>query len=212
MARLPLDRHGRPVPWFAAWVDGQPDFRVASGAKLVEALRFKLCWVCGQRVGRFVSFVIGPMCAVNRVTAEPGCHRECAIFSATACPFLARPTMRRRESGLPEDRIDAGGETIEHNPGVALVYVTRGWKPFRVPAGMGHDGVLIDLGEPTQTLWYAHGRDATRAEVMASIESGMPLLRRAAEQDPDDPVGAVAALAAQYVVAMRYVPPEVPDA
>jgi hypothetical protein len=210
MSRLPLDKHGRPVPWFAAWIDGVPDFRVADGQKFAEAVRFKLCWVCGQPVGRFVSFVIGPMCAVNRITAEPGCHRECAVFSARGCPFLARPTMRRRESGLPEDYTEAGGKTIRRNPGVALVYVTRDWKPFRVPPGMGEEGILFELGDPTETLWYAEGREATRAEVMASIESGLPLLRQEAERDPDNPAGAVAELDRQYAVAMRLIPVEVP--
>ena len=32
----------------------------------------------------------------------------------------------------------------------------------------------------TETAWYAQGRQATRAEVLASIESGLPALRAVA--------------------------------
>jgi hypothetical protein len=35
---------------------------------------------------------------------------------------------------------------------------------------------LFSLGEPAEVLWFAQGRPATRAEVMASIESGYPSL------------------------------------
>jgi hypothetical protein len=37
---------------------------------------------------------------------------------------------------------------------------------------------LFELFEPHRVDWYAEGRPATRAEVTASIETGVPLLRR----------------------------------
>lgn len=39
MRHLPLDKHDRPVPWFAAWIDGQPDFRVVAPGRTRDALR-----------------------------------------------------------------------------------------------------------------------------------------------------------------------------
>lgn len=39
MAELPTDHIGRPVPWFVAWIDGKPDFRVIGPGKLQSALR-----------------------------------------------------------------------------------------------------------------------------------------------------------------------------
>ena len=62
--------------------------------------------------------------------------------------------------------------------------------------------VLVRVGDPTETLWYAKGRPATRDEVDASIESGLPLLR-AEEEGPD----AVAELKRLVSVAQRYLPP-----
>jgi hypothetical protein len=35
------------------------------------------------------SFVVGPMCGINRNSAEPPSHKECAQWSARNCPFLS---------------------------------------------------------------------------------------------------------------------------
>lgn len=200
IAALRQDHIGRPVPWFVEWIDGKPDFRVASHENLRDAVRFQLCWVCGKRRGRNVAFVIGPMCAVNRVSAEPPCHKDCAVYSARFCPFLATPRMVRRERNLPADYIDPPGVMITRNPGVGLVWCTRDFTVERHGVGP-----LFRLGDPTETLWFAEGRDATHAEVMASIDSGMPTLREAADRDGR---GAHAHLDRQLQVALRYVPAE----
>lgn len=185
MKRLPKDPT-RPylVPWFVAWIDDKPDFRVIREGGIEDAHRLGLCWLCGQPRGRYGAYVIGPMCAVNRVSAEPPSHRECAIYAARVCPFLTRPTMRRRD--LPDDlgTTNPAGEMIRRNPGVALVWISRDYRPFLDPNG----GVLFDVGEPTETLWFAEGRPASRDEVLASIDSGLPILRDMAEQDGPDAV------------------------
>lgn len=182
MRGLPVHR-GYPVPKFVAWINGEPDFRVMSNTHFKACLQFRLCWLCGEKLGANIAFVIGPMCAVNRVSSEPPSHRECAIFGATACPFLARPEARRREAGLPEHK-PAAGCSIQRNPGVALVWVTRNAKAFNTPReeGIG-TGVLFDVGQPQETLWFARGRAATREEVQQSVDEGMPALLGMAESD-----------------------------
>lgn len=201
IAALPKNHAGYHVPWFVEWFDGVPDFRVADSRKFRDALRFGLCWMCGKPRGRYGAFVIGPMCAVNRVSAEPPSHEDCAIYAARACPFLANPKMRRRETGLPnrEDRYVAG-EMIKRNPGVALVWVSRTFHVYRAP-----NGLLFDVGDPVTTHWFAHGRNATRDEVLASIDSGMPILREAAERSGAD---ALTALDRQHQAALLLVPIE----
>jgi hypothetical protein len=185
--RLPVHR-GYPVPWFVQWMDGEqavdpgvgaPDFRVMDSRKLARALKESRCWVCGEKLGAIRCYVVGPMCAVNRTSAEPPSHRDCAEFSARACPFLSRPHMRRREAGKPAGLAESPGIMLARNPGVTLVWVTRGTLTKRDFNG----GLLFDLGEPIETLWFAEGREATRAEVMASIDSGLPALRELAEEE-----------------------------
>lgn len=194
------------MPWFVATVDGEPDFRVVGHGKLNGAITFRCCWICGgalinRTLGAAATqyaYVVGPMCAVNRTSAEPPAHRDCAIYAATVCPFLTTPGMRRRDSNLPEDAADPDGVMIRRNPGVALVWVTNDWRMI-----LGYR--LFHLTGPAETLWFAHGRAATRDEVLVSIHSGMPLLWDEAARD-DDPEGALDQLSVQYARALQLVP------
>lgn len=182
VASLPVDPvRGYPVPWFVAWVDGRPEFRVADGAKRLRAVREKLCWVCGERLGTHLAFLLGPMCAVNRVSAEPPCHRECAEFSVKACPFLSRPAMDRREGNyLCEVSGEGPGVMLKRNPGVTLVWMTKGYSLAR-----DGDDFLFRVGDPLEVVAWKEGRAATADEVRASIDSGLPLLAGLAEAQGD---------------------------
>jgi hypothetical protein len=187
MKKLPLDpERGVPVPWFVQWVTGEgdamtlaepttpgarPEFRVMDRRKFVRAIKEKLCWVCGETMGKWLAFVAGPMCGTTRTTSEPPCHYECALFSIRNCPFLSNPHMVRREEGIPTDATVAG-EAIMRNPGVAMLWVTRGFEKFCDDKGLW----LLTMGEPERVEWYREGRPATRAEVQASIDSGLPNL------------------------------------
>lgn len=179
IAELPIDERGYPVPWFVAWFDGKPDFRVVDPRKFGDAVRFKKCWVCGEQLGKHLGFVIGPMCAVNRISSEPPSHRDCAMYAVRACPFLANPNMRRNEHKLPDEVQAAAGVMIRRNPGVTLLWMTQSYKVIQD----GNKGYLIEVGEPNEVLFFKEGRKATREEVMESIDSGLPFLRDAAKQD-----------------------------
>lgn len=196
--KLPLNKDGYPVPWFVAWIDGAPDFRVIGPGKLQDAVRMKLCWVCGEPLGGWLAFVIGPMCALNRVSSEPPSHRQCAEFSAKACPFLSNPERPRRENNLPEGHQNPAGISIDRNPGVTLVWITKSYKIIRLDRG-----VLFDIGPLEEALWYARGRAATREEVTASIESGLPQLEAAAKEDGEQ---ALDLLAKRKEAAMAFLP------
>jgi hypothetical protein len=203
MRLLPRDpKRGYPVPYFVAWIDGQPDFRVVGPGKLDQARKLNLCWVCGYSLGsRRAAFLVGPMCGINRVSSEPPSHLDCATYSAISCPFMVNPDRRRRESRLPDGTVEPAGVMIRRNPGVGLVWTSRTWRAVR-----HSDGYLWDIGDPESVAWYAEGREATRAEVLASIESGLPILREQAEAEGPH---AVAALTAMCDVALPLVPAEV---
>ena len=196
---LPVSPKGFPVPWFVAWIEGSPDFRVIAEGKIKRAVEQKRCWVCGQPTGRFLAMTLGPMCAINRTISEPPSHRECAVYSALACPFLANPRMRRREVGMPEEAREMPGNGIKRNPGAVAVWITQGYRPFKVPGG----GVLFTFDDPDEVLWFAEGRTARRDEVEASITSGLPLLEAEAAKEGSD---AMAALRKMTERAMQYLP------
>lgn len=176
--RLPVFR-GYPVPWFVPIVNGEPDFRVADGRKWSTAVRSRWCWVCGEKLGAYLAFVLGPMCGISRSTVEPACHRECALWSIRNCPFLTRPHMKRREDGLPEEAVEAPGMPIRRNPGVALLWVTRDFEIFYDQNGRA----MLRVGEPLEVEFYAEGRPASRAEIDASIAGGLPNLENLAKQE-----------------------------
>jgi hypothetical protein len=200
MAKLPIDARGYPVPFFVAWVNGVPDHRVADASRRRECIQFRVCWLCGEQLGRFTSFVIGPMCSINLVSADPPMHRDCAEYALKACPFLTRPEMRRRENGMPEGAKNPAGEMIRRNPGVMLLWTSRDSGTFSDGSG----GVLFHIGSPSEPpRWFSEGREATREEVLASFESGCPILREMAEKDGPN---AVALFEREKARAMHWVP------
>jgi hypothetical protein len=176
MRKLPIDKRGYPVPWFVAWVKGEPEFRAMDGRKWTEAVKFDICWVCGERLGKWKVFVIGPMCGINRTTSEPPSHRECAQWSARNCPFLTQREVKRREDEFTEEHFKIAGVSIKRNPGVVLVWTTLSYEIF----SDGRGGRLIHIGDPLNIQWYSHGRFATRSEIIESIESGFPALQAVA--------------------------------
>lgn len=199
---LKQDKQGRYVPWFVAWVDGVPDFRVADSRRTVEAARFDLCYICGQRRGRFATFPVGPMCTVNRTSPEPPSHKECAIYSAKVCPFLSNPEMKRGPRDLPPGATREGGAgmMICRNPGVTAIWTTRRFSIFADHKGFA----LFDIGEPEEVIWLARGREATRAEVLDSIDSGLPILRDVAEKH--DGTAGMAELDRRHKAALAFIP------
>jgi hypothetical protein len=171
MLRLPVDPRGYVVPWFVDWKDGKPEFRAMSLEKWKRAVKEKRCWVCGGRMGRFMTFVAGPMCGINRTDEVIGNSGRCV-----------------------------GGIALLRNPGVAMLWTCFDYSPF--PDGRG--GMLLNMGVPDHVEWFCEGRRATRAEVLKSIEGGMPALISMAMQEP----GAIAHLDKLREVFEAYLPGE----
>jgi len=180
MRDLPVSKAGFPVPFFAAKVDDDWDFRVVHPMTTVRCFKEHLCWVCGKSMGVKKAFVVGPMCVITRTSAEPPSHYSCGVYSALACPFLAAPRMRRNENDLPDGHRVPAGIAIMRNPGCAAVLVTRSYQPFND----GQGGTLFQMGLPESVDWYAKRGRATFTDVMDSIESGLHLLY--AECDKED--------------------------
>lgn len=188
MRSLPVDDRGYPVPWFVAWVGGKPEFRAMDGEKRGLALRFNRCWVCGDQLGVHKTFVVGPMCGINRTSAEPPSHLECAEWSARNCPFLSNKDRMRREDDLVNETMlqkHSPGVAIARNPGVTLLWTTRSYGTFNDEKG----GLLLRLGDPESIIFYSQGRKASLDEVIASIESGIPILDRIAKEEGCEAVG-----------------------
>lgn len=175
---LPVDRRGFPVPFFVDWIevgDGvkEPDHRMVRRSAATEALSFNKCWICGQQLGQYKVFPIGPMCAINKISAEPPSHLDCAVFAVKACPFMANPSAKRNERGLTgEEQCASGGTMIRRNPGVMALWVTKSFRGERLS-----NGLVFRMGPPERIEWWKEGRAATRDEVVEAIDSGCPILQ-----------------------------------
>jgi hypothetical protein len=201
--RLPLDARGFPVPWFVAWLDGAPDFRIIGPGKIHAALDKEVCWICGDKLGSVLAFTVGPMCLVNRLSSEPPAHLECARFAATACPFLTTPAATRNERGLPAEMIDPPGLHSPGNPAGCVVICCYRFTAFEV--GAAHRTMMFQIGKPTKVEWFTLGRRASRAEALALLAVGTEKLKRVAEVDPD-PAAALRELGLLYGKAMAWLP------
>ncbi len=122
IARLPRDHRGYPVPYFVEWRDGVPLFPILSPVKWARCVGKRLCWVCGEQLGRNLVFAIGPMCTINQISSEPPAHRECIVYALQVCPFLINPRMGR----VPTERFgevqSPGGIMDPGNPGVMAMW------------------------------------------------------------------------------------------
>jgi hypothetical protein len=157
MRSLPISRRGFPVPWFVTVhdADGDYDFRAVDPRRIGEAVRTKRCWLCGKPLGRFLVFTLGPMCAINRVSAEPPSHRACAEYAVKACPFLSHPRARRNTVDLTGRPETTPGVAIPRNPGVTLLWVTESFHVRVAETPAGGAGYLLNVGEPLELAWYA---------------------------------------------------------
>lgn len=221
MRHLPKDHRGYHVPRFVLWAEGDPSdaqnlrqpghgkpyFQIMDVRHLSRCVRSHQCWICGNPLVKIMVFVIGPMCAINRVSAEPPSHLECARYAVQVCPFLAIPEMRRLPTHRFAGTMSQAGFALPRNPGVSGLWCTQRYRTFKPHAG--GDGVLFEMGEPSRVEWFVRGREATRAEVLASSESGYPALEEAARQEhPDRAEEALAELVKQRDRMMRYLPAE----
>lgn len=194
---LPI-QNGFPVPWFVAEVDGKYDFRCVDGQKFKPAIKQRLCWICGQKLGAYLAFPIGPMCAINRTISEPPSHRDCAEWSIKACPFLVQRQEERRYTNLPDGIKEPGGIAIARQPGAVCLWITNKYDIWDLP-----NGLIFKLGDPIEVHWFREGRTATRDEVMHSIETGYPILLEAAQSEG---IFAVQKLEQQRDRAMKLLP------
>lgn len=152
MLHLPRER-SLPLPWFAGrGADGRLSFTILDGAKKIEAVERRLCWMCGKPLERVYAFVLGPIQTITRTVTEPPSHPGCADYASKVCPFLSNPARDRFDGVAASD--------APANPGVFALWRTYSFE-------LGDRGRFI-VGEPIGISWRTRGRRATVAEIKAA--------------------------------------------
>jgi hypothetical protein len=190
MRLLPLDPRGYPIPWFVAYIDGKPDFRVMDPDKLEKAYQHGFCWICGGPLMARKCFVLGPMCTIQAVSEEPPSHLDCALYAVRACPFIVLPNAKRRLSA--GSNAPSGTKivatVIDANPGMYAIWIARRYTVQRPPRP------LFGLTDCTGIYWYKAGREATAIEALTALHTAYATLRAA---------GANAAIARGFARVLR---------
>lgn len=198
MKGRPVDLRGFPVPWFVTQKtpDGLYDFVHIDPARLETAYRLGLWTLSGQPLGKYVSFVVGPMCIINRVSAEPPCIPELGKWAAQVCPFLSRP-LAKRPAHDPSAEQNVPGVMVADNPGGCVV-----WTVKRDGFTRGRNR-LYSFGDPVEVTFWTKGREATPDEARAIFEARAEKLEAMARVEGDDALQAFYRMKAK---AARYLP------
>lgn len=165
MRALPVDARGYPIPWFVKWIDGKPDFRVLDDEKFKKSVRFNLCHVCGNKLGRHRSFIGGPMATLQRISGEPPMHLDCALFAVKACPFMLMPRSKRRTANLPDELTGItppGIEIVDENPGISCIWTCSLYT-------INRDRGVFEFRSLVSEHWFTEGREATQDEITAAL-------------------------------------------
>lgn len=104
---IPVHLAGRPthgglvVPWVSVILaDGTPVLGNMHGARVDQALFYRLCQICGLPIRpRPIVLFASETSHANGQTSEPGMHPECAAYAAKACPMVNGRMQHWQASG-----------------------------------------------------------------------------------------------------------------
>ena len=139
-------------------------------------IRHKRCWLCGQPLGKFMTFRSG-RCACGLTATSPSTWRHsCAMAPAPAVPDAAQdaPATRRMP---PQGHV--AGVGLKRDPGVE----SCGPRCPTWRRGVAACCSRSEIPRRSNTSPKAAG-DAR--EILASMESGLPILRDIAAQEGND--------------------------
>jgi hypothetical protein len=155
--KLPRDTHGHPIPWFA-WRDaeGQVHITTIDQQKRRWSYQFGICQICGQRLGAYKAFALGPNQVETRTTTEGPAHPGCVRYALRVCPFLSNPNWKRHDG------------TKSFNPGKFALWITRDYEIGVLPDG----AIAIIVGEPVSVRWWTAGHQLEKSKFRVSVLDG----------------------------------------
>lgn len=96
---------GVPVPAIVKWIGDKPDFRQVDERQYIRHYQYRLCAICGTKLGLSCYWVGGEACTKSHYFVDGPMHQQCAELSIDLCPFLngKRQTYRGDDiRGIPE--------------------------------------------------------------------------------------------------------------
>lgn len=126
--KLPMDHRGFPILYMTP-VDamGVPNFRGCDEAKRRLAAHYRLCCICGEKLGWWVRFVGGPENCTRRIFSDPPMHQECLDYGMAVCPFLLRSSEWLEMTKAAELRGEIPETGPVRFPDKWGIYITRSY-------------------------------------------------------------------------------------
>lgn len=152
IAALPVDARGYPVPFFAMWIDGKPDFRVVNPQAVFECATAHKCFVCGQKMKGMFTFVGGPKSMEHHHFTDGPTHKDCAEYALQTCPFLAIPTFAYNRAPILNAVVNEI-VTTERQEKIGQGLTAE----FTMVSQRGH--VLFQAGRWLQLKWWQEGKE-----------------------------------------------------
>lgn len=150
---LKLDHRGYPVPYFVAYVDGKPDFRLLDAQKQSTCIDKQLCAICGKKLhDKSFYFIGGPLTLHNRISTDTAMHRECGEFSLRSCPHLYFEKADRRPTDIPRNSFQQELQSLDKPTEFFLIRARK----YRRIKHMGTDYVKFDPISSERFI-YANG-------------------------------------------------------
>lgn len=166
------DAVGNPSLFFAQrGANGLVNYRAPRPEAVDQCLKHRLCYICGQQLGRNKTFLTGPVGALRQIALDPPCHRSCAVYAAQACAYFTKP--RLRPDVMPT-----------HN--ATCLWTTRSFVPLPID-----NAVHFHLGKPIEMTWFRQGEIASYEEVLRATQYALRILLDIARDDGDYAVQAV---------------------
>ncbi|GLH30150.1 hypothetical protein WSS15_28000 [Acetobacter pasteurianus] len=167
---------GLPIPKFATWEGDKPNLTVMNRDFFGTALRNKLCWICGQKMGRFASFVGGPKSTASKCFVEPPMHRDCAEFAMQVCPYLVTGNNERKNKLTPlEEKQHRSAGTDPDNPIIFGMSISNDWHFIS-----GEN--CFFLKNVAEVIWWKHGKLASSKEAEKAVLEGEQAVQAAMKE------------------------------
>ena len=137
VSHLKIADNGYPIPFFVAYREGKPDFRLLDARKYKHCLEQGLCAICGKKnIKESLYFIAGPQGMANGISTDAPMHKVCAEYSLRVCPHLALEKAERREKDVSHLSNPA---MVKEKPPVIFLVRTKRFEIIRNP----HGGVLL---------------------------------------------------------------------
>ncbi|MCB2109331.1 MAG: hypothetical protein KDE14_16600 [Rhodobacteraceae bacterium] len=179
--RLPVDGRGYPVPYFASYFDGKPDFRVIDRDKVIATATGKCCTICGGPLNGEAYFAVGPKALILTCATDGPSHKDCIEYAIRTCPFILNPNARARRSGLPEHPA-IREQAIPERPPIYGVVSVRG----DVKIDNSHITILCSWDQ-ADYRFSKDGKWIEPAEARPFIETAIGELQAEIENGPRPP-------------------------